>query len=409
MIGSFITSKILDNYGRKKFVITGASIVLVFGVLSAFSANAYQLFFFRLMMGIGIGAKITSATVLATETIPSYNRSWYLTNMWIAFPVGELYVCIVSLYIMPDFEYNQWRTVLLFCLIPVVLCLIGSFMLFESSRYYLAYQRTEDAKEILRSLAKISNFTINEVRLLQIVQETVENPLNKYQSDYKQLFSPRFLRLTINTWFIWFISGACQYTTVYMLPQILVFLHPLGKPHIKGEIFRNIIVSNLISIPKTLIAGFLSELPILGRVRTIMIVLSLTAVAALLVLLDVAHIQVYAGIIKLTAGMASAVVKVYSTEAYPTKIRGLGYGTGHSCARLAGVTVPFISEGLVAAFGLYSPFYFVLFLPMIAVFNTCMLPFETLGRDLDKADLEDLIELRDSEKEPLKNENPKNV
>jgi MFS transporter, putative metabolite:H+ symporter len=405
MIGSFFTSKILDLYGRKKFLITGSSIVLIFGVLSAFSQSSWQLFIFRILMGIGIGMKIPAATVLATETIPSYNRSYYLTNMWIAFPVGELYVCIIALIFMPEFEYNQWRTVLLFCLIPIVLCIVGSFLLYESSRYYLANKRMEEAKEILRNLAKTSrNVQLTEIRLLEIVEESNGNPLNKYESDYKQLFSKRFLRLTINTWFIWFIVGVTQYITIYMLPQILAFLHPIGKSPTKGLVFKDIIISNLISLPKTLIAGFLSEISFLGRVRSICFLFSVTITAAILILIDVNHIQIYGGIIKLCAGGASAIIKVYSTEAYPTKIRGLGYGTGHSVARLAGMSAPFVSELLINYFGLIAPFYCVLLFPIVGIINTFLLPFETLGRDLDKIEREDMEatnEIGDTDKEKL--------
>lgn len=405
MIGSFFTSKVLDLYGRKKFLITGSVIVLIFGFLSAFSQKSWQLFIFRLLTGFGIGMQIPAATVLATETIPNYNRSHYLTNMWIAFPVGELYVCVIALIFMPEFEYNQWRTVLLFCLIPTVLCLVGSFLLFESSRYYLSYKKKEEAKEILRSLAKLSrNAKLTEIRLLEIVEETNDNPLNKYESDYKQLFSKRFLRLTINTWFIWFIVGVTQYINVYMLPQILAFLHPKSKFQPKGLVFKDIIISNLISLPKTLIAGFLSEVPFLGRVRSICLLFCLTIIASILVFIDVNHIHIYGGLIKLSASGVSAIMKVYCTEAYPTKIRGLGYGTGYSISRLGGVTAPFISELFIYYFGLISPFYCVLVFPIIGIINTFLLPYETLGRDLDRfenEDREELINIGFSDREKL--------
>jgi MFS transporter, putative metabolite:H+ symporter len=406
MIGSLITSKILDLYGRKKFLITGSGIVLIFGVLSAFAKSSWQLLIFRIFMGMGIGMKIPAATVLATETIPSYNRSYYLSNMWIAFPVGELYVCIIALIFMPEFEYNQWRTVLLFCLIPVVICIVGSFLLYESSRYYLAQKRIEDAKQILRNLAKTTNkVQLTEIRLLEIVEESNENPLNKYESDYKLLFGKRFIRLTINTWFIWFIIGVTQYITIYMLPQILAFLHPLGKSPTKGLVFKDIIISNLISLPKTLVAGFLSEISFLGRLRTISFLLSLTIISAFLIFIDINHIQIYGGIIKLCVGGASGIIKVYSTEAYPTKIRGLGYGTGYSIARLASVSSPFISEFFINYFGIVSPFYCVLLFPIVGIINTFLLPYETLGRDLDKferEDMEEINEIEEIDKERLK-------
>lgn len=405
MIGSFIVSKTLDQHGRKKFLLWGGVIVLIFGLLSAFSTNAYQLFFFRVLMGVGIGTQIPAATVLATETIPTYNRSIYLANMWIAFPAGELYVCIVSLYVMPEFEQDKWRTVLIFCLVPVVLCLIGSFYLLESSRFLIVYNKITEAKEIIKILASYNKIEVSEKRLQEIIKEALDNPLNNYESDYKILLSNRFFKLSVNSWFIWFISSACLYITVYMLPQVLTTINPVStSTGSKGIVFKEIIVSNLIAVPKTLIGGFLAEIKFLGRINTILIAFVFTGIGSLLVIIDIEHIYIYGGLIKLVSGICMAVIKVYSTEAYPTKIRGLGYGTGHSFARLAGMLVPFISEGLRYPFGLLGPFYFLLLSSAFACYSTYSLPFETLGRNLDKPEMEDLIEL-DTYKNSRENEN----
>jgi putative MFS transporter len=393
MIGSFVTSRNLDLHGRKKFLIGGGLLVLIFGFLSSLSSNSFQLFFSRVLMGIGIGTQIPAATNLAAESIPCYNRSIYLANMWIAFPLGELYVCIVAMYVMPNFEFEQWRTVWVYCLIPVFLCFIGSFFLYESSRFYLAYGKVDEAKEVLIKLSEWGKIQISESRLNDIVDEGIKNPLNKYESNYNLLVSRRFLGLSVNTWSIWFISSAGLYTTVYMLPQILSTLN--SPSDTKKNVFVDVIISNVIAIPKTLIGGFLSEMKILGRKFTILLSFIFTAMASLLVILDVNRISLYGGIIKLMSGISMAVVKIYSTEAYPTKIRGLGYGTGHSFARLSGMLVPFLSEFLWYNFGLLSPFYFVLITSLIAVYNSHLLPFETLGRQLDHIDREDIIELKE--------------
>lgn len=395
MIGSFVSSRYLDLYGRKKFLIVSGGIILVFGYLSSISTNTFQLFSFRLCMGLGIGSQIPAATNLAAETIPTYNRSMYLANMWIAFPMGELYVCVVAMYIMPDFEQGQWRKVMLFCLFPVFLSLSGSFFLYESSRYYLAYNKTEKAREVLYKLASWSKVTITEERMEDIIFEGVNNTLNKYQSNYKILLTKRFSSLTINSCMIWFFSSAGLYTGVYMLPQVLARISPVNNGEVKKNIFRDLIISNIITLPKTMLAGFLSDLKFFGRIGTLYLGFALSAFSALLTILDVGNIYLYAGLIKLLTGQIMAVAKVYATEAYPTKIRGIGYGTGHSFARLAGMLVPFISEGLWSAFGILAPFYFVLIISLIGLYNTYNLPFETLGRTLDKPEREDLIELKE--------------
>jgi hypothetical protein len=177
-----------------------------------------------------------------------------------------------------------------------------------------------------------------------------------------------------------------------MLPQVLAIISPISKSN--GNVFKDIIISNLIAVPKTMIGGFLSELKLLGRKNTISFSFICTTFASILVIVDINNIYFYAGIIKLMTGISMAVVKIYSTEAYPTKIRGLGYGTGHSFARLAGMLVPFICEGLWYSIGMLAPFFFILITSILAVYNTYLLPFETLGRTLDKFEKEDALELK---------------
>ncbi len=274
-----------------------------------------------------------------------------------------------------------------------------SFFLYESSRFYLAHGKVENARKVLNSLSSYYKGTdkdkITPYDIEDIITEGINNPLNKYKSNYGILFSKRFFYLSINSWLIWFISGIGLYITVYMLPQVLENMQRDNlDDNSHHSVFRDIIISNTIAIPKTLVGGYVSDIKFFGRIRTIMIAYFITACCCLGIIIDLYNIKIYAGLIKFMTGITFAVVKTYSTEAYPTKIRGIGYGTGHGFARCAGVMVPFICEGLWSGFSMSGPFYFVMFMALLGMFNAYSLPFETLGRTLDKVDDEDLIELK---------------
>jgi MoaA/NifB/PqqE/SkfB family radical SAM enzyme len=73
----------------------------------------------------------------------------------------------------------------------------------------------------------------------------------------------------------------------------------------------------------------------------------------------------------------------------------MGYGLGHSFARFGGIMVSFISEGLRICFGLFAPYYFLAIISIIGVYNCYSLPFETLGRNLDEVEHDDILELKD--------------
>jgi len=68
LIGSLITAKFIDLYGRKIFLQIGGITVIIFGYLCSLSQNVSQLFVLRVLCGIGIGAQIPAATNLAAES-----------------------------------------------------------------------------------------------------------------------------------------------------------------------------------------------------------------------------------------------------------------------------------------------------------------------------------------------------
>ena len=402
LIGSLLTAKYIDKYGRKIFLSLGGCTVILFGFLCSFSNDVTQLFFLRVLTGIGIGSQIPAATNLAAESkyyfiikdIPSYNRSIFLANIWIAFPVGELYICLVGMYIMPNFEINQWRILLLYCLIPVIICTIFSFFVMESGRFLLTNGKYEDARLVFEKLAKYGGIQFNNEKMEEIIDESIKNPVNKYESSFSSLFDKRFLKLSILTWVIWFVGSFCLYGTIYMLPQILDTVSELHATQ-QGNMFKDIIISNLISLPKTLLSGFLSNIPCLGRKYSLCYSFVMVVILEIFLIFDLKHVHIYSGFIKLLAGLNMGIIKVYSTEAYPTKIRGMGYGTGHSISRLAGCIIPFACELARSLFGILGPCYCIFVLSSFSAFCCHLLPFETLGRVLDKVD--DSVELTDKE------------
>jgi hypothetical protein len=158
--------------------------------------------------------------------------------------------------------------------------------------------------------------------------------------------------------------------------------------------FKDVIISNLISLPKTMVCGIICNIPILGRKYSMALSFVGSALFALFLIVNIENAPIYSGLLKLIHGVTMGIVKIYTTEAYPTKIRGLGYGSGHSICRIAGCICAFICEILRYIFNIYTPYGFMLIISLIACYSCIKLPFETLGRELDKHEEEDIIEVR---------------
>ena len=71
-IGIFIAtlaiSKNKDVFGRKLFIKLGLIITMIFGFLSSLARPCYERTIFRLLMGIGVGAKTSSKFTLVRES-----------------------------------------------------------------------------------------------------------------------------------------------------------------------------------------------------------------------------------------------------------------------------------------------------------------------------------------------------
>ena len=433
VIGSFFASKYIDIYGRKPFVIYGGLIFLIFSILSAFSSSVFYLILFRVILGIGIGVQMPACINLTSESIPKEFRSVFLSAVWVSYPLGEIYCSLFAWYLMPHFEKGMWRNFILACCAPIFVCLLISIFLLESARYYYSNLDYERGKQVLKEIEaknklkyeelpfylksvkfvlyyifaivnKVkfskeefsileSNIEISEKDFLEIEQESKENVMNYYSPEWRELFNQRFIGITLKTWTLWSAGDVGLYLTIYLIPQLLIEKSEKIKRDDladNSDFYIGLLIAALIALPKAILAGYLGEY--VGRLKSMTLLLTLTAVFSILMLLPNNLISLYGGIIKLLGGAVIMIIKVYSVEIYPTKLRGLGSSVGHSVGRLVTVFIPFISQYLVYLFNFSkAPFLFVLFMCIIGAYSSLSLKYETKGKDLDSPEKEDKI------------------
>ena len=98
-----------------------------------------------------------------------------------------------------------------------------------------------------------------------------------------------------------------------------------------------------------------------------------------------------------TAGFFQ-VVYVYTAEVYQTRFRAVALGSGSCSARIGAMLTPYIAQVLLRT-SLYSAIGVYAALGVTAAVVACLLPVETSGMDLTKAD-----EGRKATKEPFAND-----
>lgn len=378
--GTFLCSKLIDTYGRKKFIIIGAGIMLIFSFMCYFSFNWIDYSIYRVFVGVGIGIQMPAGINLASENLPIKYRSIYLSSVWVAFGFGEATCVCLAWRLLPD-----WKFMMLLASFPMIVTIVLGFLVYESPRYLYAHKKYEEGAVVLMKIEKFNGIDkelLNEDILQEIIKESEENLSNQYKPEIREIFKKKFLGLTLRTWVLWSSSNVGLYLTSFMLPKLL----GSSKREKNSSYYVDILISVVMTTPSCFVSGALAEW--LGRKGSMVYFSTIGMIASCLIMYTDILTNYWAGALKLASGSAVANIKVYATEAYPTKLRGIGSSSGHAVGRFMTILTPFVGDFLANTFGLKSSFYMVLGFHALGLYCAYSLPFETLGRELDKHDAE---------------------
>lgn len=143
LFGSALFGWIGDRYGRKTALISSNFLFGIFTLAAAYSANLEQLFWLRLLAGLGIGGVIPNVVAINTESAPRKYRAT-LALIGVGFvPLGGAIPGLVAATLVPT---HGWQ--ILFTIggiVPIALALIGLFTLPESVKY-MALRESQRSK-----------------------------------------------------------------------------------------------------------------------------------------------------------------------------------------------------------------------------------------------------------------------
>jgi AAHS family 4-hydroxybenzoate transporter-like MFS transporter len=143
LFGSALFGWVGDRYGRKAALISSNLLFGVFTLAASWSTNLDQLFWLRLLAGLGIGGVIPNVVAINSESAPRRYRAT-LALIAVGFvPLGGAIPGVVAATLVPA---HGWQ--ILFTiggLVPIILSIIGMFILPESIKY-MALHESQRAK-----------------------------------------------------------------------------------------------------------------------------------------------------------------------------------------------------------------------------------------------------------------------
>ncbi len=373
MVGLLIFGDLSDRLGRRAIFVANLVFFVVFSIVSAFITDATQLFVARFLVGMGVGMDIPTSTAYLAEIAPRKQRGAILGSlpqiMWI---LGAMLSTFIALPLGYFFGDQAWRWMFGLAALPALLVLIGRRLLPESPRWLLAQGRLEEARDALQ------RFGVPVAESLRATRE---------QGSYGELFYQPLLSRTFWVSTVFFLNCLAGPIATIATPFVLRYIGLMS-------ITQTLIFSGLVWVTSLIGAGcsfflidrigrrklcYLSLIPA-GICALCMGLFATDKPNVLLVLFFLFSFFNWLG--------APPLQWVWSSELFPTRLRGRSQGFCNAVCRLAIsiniflVPVAQATVGFGVLVGLLSIplFLYALIVSRVAIFDSTNLSIEDLAQ-----------------------------
>ena len=318
-VGLLIFGDLTDRVGRRAIFVFNLIAFVVFAILSAFVTNVPELFITRFIVGVAVGADIPTSTAFLAELSPRRNRGGILGALpnitWCLGALAATAVGLLLLGVGPD----AWRWMFALAAIPALLVLIGRQTLPESPRWLIKQGRTDEAKKVLESLG---------------VHEPDLSEFRPEKSSFGEIFSPAYRRRTLWVAAIFGLNCLAGPIATISTPFILRYVGLVGVRN--ALLFSGVIwVLNLCGATSSF---FLIDR--IGRKKLALISQIPAGIAAVLMgLFGAGNPTVMVSLFFLFGYFnwlgAPSLQWAWSSELFPTRVRGSSQGFCNAVCRLA--------------------------------------------------------------------------
>src|SRR5688572_7671588 len=336
LIGSLVFSTLADKIGRRPVLVGATLFFATMTIATAYAQNIDQLFWLRLVAGIGMGCIIPNATALVGEFSPAARRVTLMMTITVGFTAGAALGGFVAAWMIPNFG---WRSVFLFGgLVPLVIGLTMVVGLPESLQF-LAVQR-RGRESLVKWLKKLDP-------TLRVDESTqfVANEEGRSGVPFVHLFRDGRTVVTILLWIINFMNLLTLYSLASWLPTVVTGMGYTTQ--------TAVLVGTILQVGGTigtfglawLIArnGFVPMLIATFAVATVSIAFIGSpgiSLALLFVIVFVAGWCVVGG---------QPGINAFAATFYPTALRSTGVGFALGIGRIGAIVGPLIGGRLMAA------------------------------------------------------------
>ena len=396
IMGVMVAGAMSDRFGRKKTMLISATLFTISAIGCALSGNWGQLVIFRIIGGIGIGIVSIVCPLYISEVSVASHRGRMVSLYQLAITIGFLGAYLMNYYLLnlsatfsstsplltKILGAEEWRGMLGMESIPAIIFFMIIFLIPESPRWLITKGKEASARKTFNLIYRDSaavDFHINETK--QMLQ-------SKEKANWKLLFKPGTFRIVL-------IGAAIAMLGQFMGVNAVLYYGPTifessGLSSGDSLFYQSLI--GLVNMGTTVLALLIIDK--VGRKKLVYfgvsgMIVSLIAIGVYFMKGEACGISntflliFFLAYMFFTAASISAVIFVFLSEMYPTKIRGLAMSVaGLSLwvgTYLIGQLTPWLLENLTSA-GTFFLFAAMCIPYMLIVWK--LMP-ETAGKSLE--------------------------
>jgi len=216
VLGSFFAGPCADRFGRKKVLITIATLYAMSAIFSAFAPSYEVLVAARFIGGIAF-ASLVLAPMYIAEISPSALRGKMISINQFNIVVGFSAAYFANYYLLQlsggasdlaaslGITEHVWRWMLGIEIVPAILYLFALFTIPESPRWLVVNNRIEQAKEVIEKLFPAQSSSA----VVDTIQRDGQSNLPPLMERLKLLFSKNMRLILV----VGLVVGICQQIT----------------------------------------------------------------------------------------------------------------------------------------------------------------------------------------------------
>lgn len=356
------------------------------------------------------GGNLVLDSVTFLEFLPQ-SKKWLLTFLALWWGIGQTITCLIAWPLIANFscesasycprsENMGWRYTYIACGGFVLLCACARVFfinMLESPKYDIANGNDENVIRSLDIIAassgRVNSLTLEQLQACGTVDRdtsdktlmqkiNIADALKSISFHLKGLFATKTLGFsTVLNFLSWLLIGLAYPLFTAFLP---LYLESRGADFGDSSLnttYKNNLIVNSVSIAGPMIAGFLVELPVIGRRGTMVIgaLLSMTFMFAYTAVRTPAQNLGFSCAISICINIYLGTLFAYTPEVLPSAHRATGNGISVSFNRAMGAISPVVAYYSNTATSV--PVYVMAGVLGALAIISMMLPYEVRGKN----------------------------